>query len=223
MDDHGERVVAHDSASELVAVTMGVYSVPRVIERVDALVTFPGLGEWWRVREAIRWWQREDVAARFLLITGHNTRERTSVILDQQRLRQPPFSLERVEGVYFAIHAEHTREQAEWVVDQTRQLGIVSLALFVSPYHLVRAYLTLLKAYLKRGGSPLVMIPAPVSIPPSTLIPETAVDAWAMVSGEVGRIVKYQRKGDVATLQELQDYLNWLWTQPIVAPVKIVP
>lgn len=53
------RVVEGDRSSKLDAMTMAVYSVPRLIEKVDALATFPGMGEWWRVIDAIRWWQEK--------------------------------------------------------------------------------------------------------------------------------------------------------------------
>ena len=37
-----------------------------------------------------------------------------------------------------------------------------------------------------------------------------------MSAGEAKRILKYQEKGDVVTLEELVEYLNWLWKQTTV-------
>ena len=55
------------------------------------------------------------------------------------------------------------------------------------------------------------LIPVPVAISPSELIPESGIDAWASVAGELVRILKYQASGHVATYQELKDYLSWFW------------
>ena len=90
-------------------------------------------------------------------------------------------------------------------------LGITSLALTVSPYHLPRVYLTVLKA-LSRSGIRVPLIPDPVPVSPDTAAPETQATAYDLLPGEAERILRYMNKGWVATFEELQRYLQWLWS-----------
>lgn len=200
-----DRVTNKDECSEI-AMTMMLYSVPRI--DCDAIVVMPGLGETWRITDAIRSWEKNKTA-RFLLIAGYNRKEKTWVHLSLDTLKEQPFNLRRCQGVHIGVHAEHTRKQAEWIVRKVQNLEITSLALFVSPYHLLRAYCTVLKAM---GSQRIPIIPVPVTIPPDTIIPAVGVDGWEMVPGEVSRLTTYQDKGDVATFDELRAYLSWLWT-----------
>ena len=72
--------------------------------------------------------------------------------------------LRRIDGVHLqAEPAPNTALQAKWIVSQVRDHGITSLALAVSPYHLPRAYLTLLKAF-NEVGVRLPIIPVPVAV-----------------------------------------------------------
>ena len=50
----------------------------------------------------------------------------------------------------------------------------------------------------------------PVS--PDTATPETQATAYDLLPGEAERILTYMDKGWVATLEELQGYLQWLWS-----------
>lgn len=200
------RVIRGDKSSDIIAMTMMLYGLPRVIRRADAIVVLPGLGEMWRLTDAIRAWEHNAPAARYLLITGHNQREKTWVHFTLDNL-----NLKRRDGVYIEAHAEHTKEQAEWIIGKVQDLKISSLALFVSPYHLLRAYCTILRTFIRLDVPNVPMIPIPVAISPDTTIPEINVDAWEMVKGEVKRLIAYQEKDDVATYRELRDYLSWLW------------
>jgi hypothetical protein len=101
--------------------------------------------------------------------------------------------------------------QAAWIVNQVQARGITSLALAVSPYHLARVYLTVLKAFT-RSGFRLPMIPLPVAVPPDTPVPETGATAYDLVPGEIKRILSYIDNGWVATPEEVQQYLQWLWS-----------
>lgn len=217
-----DRILLLSEGEKLIAATIAIYSIPRVINRSDALVIFPGLGETQRVSEAIHWWQEQEIATRFLLVAGHNTKERTSQVLDIDRLRQAPFFLQRTENVYCEIHADHTKAQADWVAKKVQTLRITSVALFVSPYHLLRAFLTLLKSFVQ-CESVIPIIPVPVSVGLHTPVPEfDNVEMWKMIAGEVRRIQDYQLKGDVAGFSELNQYLEWLWKQNILtSPLNI--
>lgn len=196
------------SESKIVAMVTMVLSIPRLVEQVDAFLVFPGMGEWWRVNDAAALWNTHK-NARHLLIAGHNQRENTARKMDLAWLMEE-FELNRKEGVVCISHAEHTKDQCDWVAEQVRELHLTSLALCVSPYHIVRAYLTLLKT-LHNTGIRIPIVPFPVQVSPSEEIPETGTDAWSMVAGEVERIHAYQQKGDVASSELLHDYLAWFW------------
>jgi hypothetical protein len=191
------------------AVTM-ILSVPRgAADRVDALVIASGQGEEWRFTHAIRCWEANP-DLRHLLVANGNPAERTYAEITVDYLRG--LGLRRVDGVVVqAGPAPNTGLQAAWIVDQVQERGIASLALAVSPYHLPRAYLTVLKALLDRGVR-VPLIPVPVAVAPDTTVPETGATAYDLVPGEVKRILTYVDSGWVATPKELQAYLGWLWT-----------
>lgn len=201
--------------ADIVAMTTMILSVPRPIQTIDAFVVLPGMGEFWRVRDAIIYWEKKIICSyqvRFLIITGHNKREKTSETIDIERLKKCPYELTHIKRVICGGHAEHTKEQTDWVCKKVQELGIKSIALFASPYHIVRAYLTLLKSVLNMESENfLPIIPVPTPVAPGTIIPETGTSAWEMVPGEVKRIIEYQKKGDVASLGELKDYIEELW------------
>jgi hypothetical protein len=205
--EHIGRVI--DGEADIVAMAIVLYSVPSVLDNVNALAVMPGLGEFWRIKHAITVWEKS--TASHLLIAGHNHHEKFWRNLDIDTLTKPPFHLRRVGGVRVEARADHTKAQADWLVANIQELNITSLALFVSPYHLLRAYCTVLKAFYRLNVRPIPMIPMSVAISPDTLVPETETNAWGMIPGEVKRIIAYQEKGDVATLTELQQYISLIW------------
>ncbi|WP_310376380.1 YdcF family protein [Catenuloplanes atrovinosus] len=189
----------------------GVLSLPQAAaERADALVVPSGQGEEWRLTHAIRLWERHP-GPRLLLVANGNPAEATYDELSLDHLRG--LGLCRLEGVHVqAEPAPNTALQAEWIADRVAALGIRSLALVVSPYHLVRAYLTVLKA-LDRAALRVPMWPVPVAVAPDTPVPETGADAYRLLPGEVARIITYADRGWLATTGELRAYLRWLWAQ----------
>jgi uncharacterized SAM-binding protein YcdF (DUF218 family) len=179
-------------------------------ERVDALVVAAGQGEEWRFTEAIRRWETNP-DLRHLLVADGNPAETTYVEITLDYLRS--LGLRRADGVTLqAEPAPNTGLQARWIVGQVQTHGITSLGLTVSPYHLPRLYLTVLKELIKSDVR-LPMIPVPVAVSPSALIAETGVPAYDLVPGEMKRILTYADQGWVATPEELREYLRWLWTQ----------
>lgn len=212
---HVERVIEEQNGTDELAMAIMMLSMPRPVEQFDTLAVLPGLGEYWRLRHVVHDWERLP-QARNLLVAGTNGNERTQQQPDLDVLQSGLVGLKRVEGVRTQVAAEHTKEQADWMVRRTDELNVQTMGLYVSPYHIVRAYLTILAAYRRAGVDPPVMIPMPVQVPPSAAIPETNEPAWGMVAGEHRRINLYQGVGDVATLPELQQYINWLWEQPVL-------
>jgi len=206
------RVVESDPVSEVVAMTMMIYSIPRLEEKCDALCVFPGMNEHWRVAQAVKLWEKG--AGRYLLIAnGIESREKY-VDLTVPSLKNPPYGLTREREVIVSLlNPWYANDQANWTMEQIKKFNVSSIALFVSPYHLLRAYLTLLKSMFKSGELFIPLIPVPVAVSPDTKIPESEINAWDSVPGELARLPRYQAKGDVATFQELKYYLSWLWTK----------
>lgn len=218
--DQIARILEPDESTAVSTVKTMILSLPRFERKCDALVAYPGMGETWRLTEIISVWQSHLYMpfVQHLLVAGTEWQKEATAIRPPiiENLKKPPFYLRRLKNVWAQDHARHTKDQAEWVVAKTQELHIGSLALFVSPYHLTRAYLTLLKTFINLKVAPIQIIPVPVAISPDTIIPETGTDAWEMIAGEDRRILDYQKKGDVATLPELKEYLSWLWKQPLL-------
>jgi hypothetical protein len=201
------------TAGQLLDVTnavMMILALPQsAADRVDALVVASGQGEEWRLTHAIRAWEANPDLS-YLLVADGNPAEQTYVDITLDYLRG--LGLRRIEGVHLqAEPAPNTGRQAAWIVDQVEGRGIGSIALAVSPYHLPRAYLTVLNAFDRRGVR-LPIIPVPVAVPPDATVPETGATAYELVPGEVKRILTYADEGWVATPEELRRYLRWLWS-----------
>jgi hypothetical protein len=177
---------------------------------VDAVAVLTGQGETWRLAHAVA--DREtNPARRHLLVATTNAAEATYAPITPDTLRG--LGLRRTGGVHIqAVAAADTGVQAAWIAAQIREHDITGLALAVSPYHLPRAYLTVLRACEDRGIR-IPLLPMPVPVAPSTVVPESAANAWDMLPGELRRILDYADRGWIATPAQLRAYVDWLWTQ----------
>lgn len=204
-----ERVMESNEASREKALSMMLYAMSRMYDKVEALGVFQGMGEHWRVAEPADLY--EQGFAKYFLITGNASEEKTAVQMSADVLKGQPFNLKRVEGIHFQSDGPrlHTGLQAIWMLEKIKELGIQSLALFVSPYHDERAFRTLLKVFLKTQTPWIPLIPVPVTVSPDTTIPESGATAWESVPGEVKRIGDYQK--DVANYRETREYISWFW------------
>ncbi len=210
------RVVDADSSSQLFTMAHLIESIPAPLDKVDAVIVMPGLGEHVRLIAAVNAWEAHK-QTRHLLVAGTNDIETTQPQPSLDYLKGEPVFLRRTNGVVAQVAAEHTRDQTEWLVDQLQPHSIKSAALFVTHWHLPRAYGTLLKSMLDRELK-IPVFPVAVGTSPDAIVPETQQTVSVMSAGEAQRIVKYQGLGHVASLAELHDNLAWLWKQDI-APV----
>lgn len=211
-----ERRVEPTEASNLMAMAIMLFTMPRPVENVDAIVLLPGQGEDWRIHDAVRAWNTNPTV-RYFLVAGNCPDEETWFLPTVEILRQK-YGLTRTDGTIIIEHsAEHTKVQADWLIPLVRQLDITSFALTASPYHLLRAYSAMLAAFKRHEVQWIPMIPLPTVVSPGQIVPETGLTGWDMVHGEVARIIKYRDLGDIPTPQEFSDYLRWLWRQPILA------
>lgn len=188
----------------------------------DALYVLPGQGEWWREAAAIRDWEGFGCRAARLIIAGSYGNEATWEAPTLARYMKEPFNLTRTTNVILHDHAHHTAEQAAQMVTDVRTQGLSSIALYASPYHLPRAYMTFVAALYKFVGADLIpIIPVPTPMSPGTIVPETGMNARQLMPGELARIAQYQPRGDVASYDMLDEYLEWLWKQPILQEWRI--
>jgi hypothetical protein len=126
-------------------------------------------------------------------------------------LRQE-FGLTIEEGVVIGGHVEHTPGQAEWFIEMVKKMSLASAVVSASPYHIVRAYLTFIK-FLAKENLKVRLFPRATPVSPFEMVPESGMDSFGLIHGEAERILRYQEKGDVATLDELKNYLRWLYAQ----------
>lgn len=101
-----DRAAELDRTSEMVAVTMAIFSIPRDVP-TEAFVLVPGLiGEEHRIIYAINRWQSSFLdGVEYLLIPGHT--EDNPIILTVENLQQPPFNLRRLDGVHCNHISQH--------------------------------------------------------------------------------------------------------------------
>ena len=125
-----------------------------------------------------------------------------------EELQKPPYNLRRTDYVHTLETAYNTPAQTDWIIKTALDLDIERIVLMVRPYHLPRAYLTLLKSWQKLANRKMVLIPVAIPVPPDAVVLDKQLPSRAMIPGEMGRIPLYQAKGDIATLDELNTYLD---------------
>lgn len=213
----GKRLCESDAQGELLSLAAFSFTLPQKLGlEVDALCTFTGQGEDVRiVQPAQMYWEHPQTKNRFFLIPGHHKAERHWRDMTPEVLAGEPFNFTKLEGVMVTPPLVTTKDQAEWIVARIQESGITSLAVVSSPFHLLRAYLTVL-GQMKAAGIRIPAIPIPVYVAPHSTVPEQGVEAWELVQGEAERIAAYQKKGDVASYNDLREYLRWLWEQPLL-------
>lgn len=217
------RVVEMTEAGMIASLFTGILSIPQS-PKIDALVCPQGMDEHWRVLEAVRLWDTGLTEAKNLLIAGDNWRASgpgrpegglSCPPVTMNILIQAPYLLKRIHGVEVREFDTNTPTQVQWVMERMEELNLRSLGLCVSSYHCVRWYLTFLKAMIK-AEKKYAVIPYSTSSSLDKLVPLSQATPWDSIQGEVKRILEYQEKGDVATLDELKEYLNWLWGHRIL-------
>jgi hypothetical protein len=200
------RVLPHTDNSRLLVMFDTINSMPQGPEH--ALVVLPGMGEDIRIRHAIARWQ-SSINFKYLLVAGINLKEKTARDLSLKSLSKKPFNLKKTKGVLTQVKAANTLEQAVWIAEQVKELQLDTLTITAPFYHLPRAYLTLMASCEKlRLQFPLIPEPTPMSR--LSIVPEEKVLAVDMVPGEISRILKYQKSGDVASYELFLEYYKWL-------------
>ncbi|MDO8482070.1 MAG: hypothetical protein Q7S75_03230 [bacterium] len=212
-----KRLHDRDESGEQISLAVFSLTLPQQLAyEVDALCVFTGQGEDARVIQPIKaYWENEKTKNRFLLVPGYHKDEHTWREITKETLSQKPFEIKRLKGLHVSSSFVTTRDQAQWAIEKVKELGITSCGILSSQFHLVRAYATTL-ACMHAADIKIPIIPIPIYVAPSSVIPETAVTAWDMLQGEVERISAYQKKGDVISYEKFREYIDWLWEQQII-------
>lgn len=206
-----ERNLRYEAdAHRIAALAMMVYSIPIVMNDGDpeAIAVYPGLGEISREIDAIRRFEACRGACKYLLVAGNNPRETTSRLHTFEALQKLGLNFFPRERVHIQASANNALEQAMWLCEKAEELKLTRVMLCVSSFHLLRAYLTTVKTMAKRGSHTFFLIPQATRVSPFKIIPESNETGWNLVPGEVDRILAYQKKGDVATLEDLEEYFK---------------
>jgi len=208
------RARDHDDTSRMVALTTAILTTDWNLD-VEAFAPLPGLGHLDRIRVPIQRYN-ESMSASYLLLGGAATKERTYEDLNVHSLQHPNYGLVRTDGVITEATTDNTAHQINWVMDRVQEHGIRSLAIFTSPYHLLRAFGTTIRIMQQRqmGWIPIV----PISVGSlDDLVPELCDDkqltsGFHMVAGEVERFHTYsrKRKPDVANYSQILDFMSWM-------------
>lgn len=201
------RRVDHTHESQLFARPEMLAAWVRLAPKVEAVCALPGMGEWWRVSEAVRLREKNQIL-HLWLAHGHDPREK-DVDLSLEILQRPPYGLTIAKGLVVGDFCANTKDQGEFTLALVRVNQVKSVALVVSDYHWCRAYLTVLKVFLRAEAKDALLVPFPVMCPPGDSIPESGLSPWDSVPGETKRVQAYEAKGDVATHDELKDYLSY--------------
>ena len=212
-----QRLHERGELGELMSLAAFSLTLPQKLAyEVDALCTFTGQGEDMRIIQPARaYWENKKTKNRIFLVPGYYENENTWKEMTQETLSKKPFEVKRLQGLHVAPRFTTTKDQAEWAVRKVDELAISSCAVLSTPFHLVRAYTTML-ACMHAANLKIPIIPVPIYVAPSTVIPETGLVAWDMLQGEAERISAYQGKGDVLSYEKFREYIDWLWEQPIV-------
>lgn len=194
-----------DLTSQLVTAAILVNTIPAPTDfQPKALVTIPGMGEKYRVSLPIQFW--DTTSTHFLLIAGGSE----EIILNFSDKDQECIQIHQ-RSIFCQPYAANTVEQTDWIIAKCQELKIESFIFYAPAYHITRAYLTLLKSMLKAESS-LVMVQQTLPVSPHNTVPlADHAPAYKLIPSEVARITTYQEKGDVATLEELLQYLGSLY------------
>lgn len=207
-----DRFVSGSLESSVLQAVVCILGLPRDVP-VEALVVVNGQGELIRTSQVVSEWNQGS-SAKHLIITGAGIGEKTCRSFDMEDLVEN-FGLTRMDSVHAQGYpVPDTRQHAEWVVGQLEGLGVTSVAVYATLYHLPRVFLTLIR-YLKNHGldRQIAFYPRPIQCSPFASSPETGHTLFDLMPGEFARIIKYGSRGDIASLEELREYLDWLWGQ----------
>lgn len=210
------RVADMSADLETSAAVMSILALPPKSDRVEAFGLFPGLGEIARDHHAISLFTHNRTA-KYLIMAGENPDDKPGYNRTPANLVKTPWNIPPglISKVFTQVYTANTKTQADWMAENVKARGVKSLGLTVSAWHMPRAYLTLVKS-LMDAGMHIAVLPQVAEISFSATVPGVQKTVWELLAAELRRIPTYQQTGDIATYSELNEYIDWLWKQPIM-------
>lgn len=231
ISERASHIGSATDESKFFAIALQMLSIPRtlkVLDQVDALVAWPGIVLDAAVRHAISNWQ-SDIGKHHLLIAGYHEPDVANCTFTLERM-QVDLYLNRTEGVHTQVNASHAGEQATWVANKVKELGIKSFALYIPAFHLARGMLTTIES-LRRLDIRIPIVPVPTPLSPferallNAKTGERNLSEMDVIHAEANpRMKNYQvpksdgSPGDVATDEVWENYLRFLYSSPFMLP-----
>ncbi len=167
--------------------------------RNEAVVIFPGEYQLWRVKIGVHVWSTQEGARLWVAGTSANpfyTRQR---ILEEIREILGADHSYNDGDVECGAWANNTLDQAKWLLELLKaNPEVTDLVMVTAMYHLPRAILTCLKQMIMQDRFARIRA-LPIMQGPKFDDPEGLI--------EMGKILEYQAKGDVATQEEWEQNL----------------
>jgi hypothetical protein len=183
-----------------------------IASNTSAVLYYPGIFDT-DVKGNVQKWAKILSASKHaynhVLVAGHHKESGQHAYLEMSAL-QAIFGNSLI--IRSQVKGETTNVQAAWVAGQVQELKLTAVELYVLPFHLPRAYQTIVKSFYKAGIVENVLL-LPRALPLNSLdkMPMTPPYAGGfysqqeLVGGEAKKMLDY--KDDVATLKELEQYL----------------
>lgn len=207
--------------AQLQALNMSILTTRWKPTEVEAFAPLSGQDDLERFTYPISLYNRR--GTRYLIVARALHDETNFHPLDIPGLRRH-CGLKRTTGVISTICCNNTADQLQWVMMRCNQLQVEGLAIFTSPYHILRSLGTAIKA-METLGMPRIPI-LPISVgeldkPVPEMVrkgmPVTGAD---MVPNEIERFFRYSKARldadgnivppDVASIEEIKSFLKWM-------------
>lgn len=198
MEKRIPRIIEHDQTSEVVAITTFISAIR--LRGADAILVVTGEGEHERVFHGVELWKQNFGKYLFITTNSRETKERFGIYTREYIAQLCQVDQEDPRIVVDEGDVRNTLDQVNWAATVIARVSIKSLIVVSSVYHLPRVLLTLLRV-LQKEQLKLILIPNAVPL----LLPQD----YLRIPGEVKRIIQYQKRGDIATVNELYQHFVW--------------
>ncbi len=214
------RIIEANEDQRIAACTMAILSIPRDhATKTEALVIFPGVNGLYRIGQGLSLYKQFENSPRLIIPGIHKKLEggwSYRLITDQNmsEFEAYPYRISFTSEVHIQGYAAHTGEQAEWIADIIRREKIRSMTIVASPFHITRAYLTVLTALAARELK-VICIPYIPAMCVTVDQSEFGIGAnqLKLFPGEMRRIETYPLLAEYIESRTLERYLDWLWAQ----------
>ncbi len=184
-------------------------------EAFDAVAVFTGCGEVHWVLGGLQLAQQHPVPNLVILEGNQEEVDRGDAAERQQLVDRFLGQFKIQTRIVVSRVMLHTPDQSAELRDMVERQAWRRVVLVSSHWHLPRVMLTMIKSVLYAmpyATAPLpvlipYMAPCPLSRPIPGNVTHAIHDARDMVREELRKIVRYQAKGDIATLPELERYI----------------